>query len=399
MPASDADRIPRHKLSTEMKALIGLTAALNVVKYDDAELARFDRLTGHVKQHGHSLYAASEAIGEPVTCQVIAVIAGGYLYNWFEGGADAALTLPDFDEFKQQVSADDARHFDLVRFAVTALRNLAWAKLAGEQDRSREAGKSLLDLVPVILEVDPDRRSTALELALASHDMLAPSGDSDAFVAQSLAYRLLVWSKRLPFLADMAPCKFPPPIIPRFPSETLLSMCLRFVEEGILAQSIDLGDAAQSMLDDPEHVIWNDAVVEIDGKTENLRMELAFGPALAAWALDDDSEESREFPATADIRIRALLKIVCENRLLLERHRADDLVDVYVTAYLGRDPAARTMEVSLAIETVRDIVRCAVGLSEDDARSNSTRDRAFVPRESEIVDHLRASIAADKRAK
>ena len=62
---------------------MSVVAALSAVEYDDAELARFDRLTEHVRQHGGTLKAASEAIAEPVTCQVMAIVAVGHAYNWF----------------------------------------------------------------------------------------------------------------------------------------------------------------------------------------------------------------------------------------------------------------------------------------------------------------------------
>ena len=270
--------------------------------------------------------------------------------------------------------------------------------MAGKDERLRDAGKSLLELVGVFLGVDPEKRETALDLALASHDLLAPSGDPDARVAQGLAYRLLVWSKSLPFLADLAPRKFPPPLIAKLPSETLLDLCLRFFENGVLGQPIDLAKAASDMLGDPESVIWNDVVVEIDGKTEHLRMETVFGPALLRWALDDDSEETRKFGVTANEKIRALLQLLCKNRALLERHRDDDLSDVYISAYLGTDPTAQRMGLAMTIETVGHIVRCVIGLSEDDTRMNSMRDQVFASREAEVIGHLKASIAADRHS-
>ena len=152
------------------------------------------------------------------------------------------------------------------------------------------------------------------------------------------------------------------------------------------------------MLRDSESVIWNNVVVEIDGKSERLRLEAAFGPALLHWALDDNSEESRTFGATTNEKIRALLKVLCENRILLERHRSDDLSDVYVSAYLEEDPTAQKFSLAMTIETINHIVRCVVGLSEDDARANSTRDRILAPRAPEVIDHLKASIAADRRS-
>jgi hypothetical protein len=378
-----------------MKALTSVVSALSAIDYDDGELARFDRLTEHIRQHSGSLKAASEAIGEPVTCQVMAIVASGAAYNWFTGGAEAALSLPGSDDFEEEVAAGDPSHRDLVRLAMSALRDLAWARMAGQDDRFRDAGKCLLELVGVTLRVAPEK-NTALDLALASHDLLAPSGDPDARVAQGLAYRLLVWSKNLPFLADLAPCKFPPPVAPRLPSETLLDLCLSFIENGILGQSIDLSKAACDMLDDPESVIWNDVVVEIGGKTERLRMEATFGPALLRWALDNDSKESKRFAVNANVKIRTLLQLLCENRMLLERHRDDDLSDVYICAYLGEDPTLQTMGLVMTTEIIEHVVRCGVGLSEDDTRVNSTRNQVFAPREAELIDHLKASIAADR---
>jgi hypothetical protein len=137
-------------------------------------------------------------------------------------------------------------------------------------------------------------------------------------------------------------------------------------------------------------------IVEIEGKTERLRIEITFGPALLRWALDDNSKESRELGVTANEKIRALLQILCENRMLLERHRDDDLSDIYISAYLGADPTAQTMGLAMTTETVDHIVSCAIGLSEHDARANSTRDHVFAPREAEVIDHLKASIAADQ---
>ena len=90
-----------------------------------------------------------------MTCQVVAIVACGHAYNWHDGGAEAALTLPDSDEFEDEVAAGDARHRELVRLAVSALRELAWAQVVGEDERLRGAGKCLLELVSVIL---PDGR-------------------------------------------------------------------------------------------------------------------------------------------------------------------------------------------------------------------------------------------------
>src|SRR5690242_1190926 len=85
------ERISLHSFTTEMKAVLSVGSALSAVKWDDVELTRFDRLKEHLKQHRGTLKSASAAIAEPVTCQVIAIIAMSHLVNWSEGGAEAAL--------------------------------------------------------------------------------------------------------------------------------------------------------------------------------------------------------------------------------------------------------------------------------------------------------------------
>lgn len=177
-----------HQLPAESKAVLSVGAALSAIKYEDTELARFDRLQEYIGNHGGHLKSASEAMGEQVTCQVMAIVATGYVYNWYNGGDEAALTLPAFDDFMNEVSDTDSKYYGLVRLSADILRNIAWMEM-GDRNRRAKIGQSMLDLLTALLEADPDCGENAIDLALASRDLLVSVDDPGAQIAQGLLFR------------------------------------------------------------------------------------------------------------------------------------------------------------------------------------------------------------------
>lgn len=397
MSSEDTDQTPLRRLAVEAQALACLMTTIGSLDIEDDELTRFDRLTADMKRHGRSLHEASNATADPVTDQVIAIVIGGYINNWLDGGASAALLLPEYNDFAEVVKATSASKFEIVQLVAAAVRELAYARFTDEDQRLTDAGKTMLKLLNTLMRMESIDTDGIVKVALACYEVLSAVGDRDAQLAQAVAYRLLVWSKQLPFLADLAPTKFPPPIIPKYPSETLLMLCLSFIEEGILNQPLDLSALAREMVEDREIVIKNSVNVTLDGANDFIKLELAIAPALLRWALDDRSEESRKFGGSANDRIRAWLSVICENRVLLERHRDDDFCDVYVAAYIGIEEREESrIGLALKTESMGEHLKCIVGLSEEDIRAIESRDLIFRPREAEVISHLKNTILDDR---
>ncbi|MGH0297814.1 hypothetical protein [Sinorhizobium meliloti] len=377
----------------EVNLVVCLLAILNPQNAKEDEFQHFEHLSAFMRAHNVSLAAASQATAVPVTRGDIVFMLLGFLCNWWSGGAEAAFVLPEPDEFTSLIKSHDAPEHDELSLLVKAIRAIGLAHLRDDLAHWVEVGETLLELLQVVLLKREGDTELSVQTALATHDLLAVLKHEGAGLAQMIAYRLLVWSNRLPFLADLAPVKYPPPILPRFPSGTLLDLSLMFIEYGVLEQSLDLGITAQEMVEDSDTVIRNRAQLEINGVMELIKFEVAFGPELLRWSLDDASKESLEFNVDADTKLRALLNICCKDRSLLEGHRDEDLCDIYTMAYVGTEPAPEDrLGLALKIETVGEIVRCIVGFSEHDVRRSEMNVKIFASREAGLMAHIEATI-------
>ncbi|MBY3132288.1 hypothetical protein [Rhizobium laguerreae] len=391
MSSDDVTDINIQNSMVEMNVVLCLLSILNRQDVGQDELKHFDDLSAFMQVHSVSLIEASHATAIPVTRGVIVVMLLGYLYNWWSGGAEAAFILPD--EFEGMIKSPDAPEHDELPLTVKAIREVGLAHAWDDDEHWVDAGETLLELLKVVLFNREGDTEPSVQTALATHGLLAALKHEGAGLAQMIAYRLLVWSKRLPFLADLAPSKYPPPILPRFSSGTLLDLSLMFIEHGILDHSLDLETTAHEMVEDSDTVIRNSAQVEIDGVMEHIKFEVAFGPELLRWSLDDENEESLKFNVNADMKLRSLLNTCCENRTLLEGHRDEDLCDIHTMAYVGTGPEPDDrLGLALKIETVGEIVRCIVGFSEDDVRRSEMNIKVFASREAELMAHIEATI-------
>lgn len=377
-------------MSGDVDILLTLARVLGSVEVDDGNLAHFDVLAAHLRSHGGY---ASKAMGLAITHQLLTISTIAMIANWHEGGADAALSLPVSEDFEATIAADDSPNREVVKQTVSIVRSIAWAYI-GDQEKWHEAGKALLELTLYLLGMEKDQGELAISSALASRDLLERFGDPDAGRAQLYAYRILVSPKQLPFLPDLPPMKFPPPIAPAIEKNLLLDLCLQFIERGVLDQAIDLAASASLMRDDPEAVIDNRSQVEIDGEIKSVKFELAFGRKLIDWAFEEDAELG--IGIGADYKLRALLPILCNNKSLLEGFRDDDFVYIYQIPYLGvEEPPKNRLDLCLRTESIKDIVRCVVGLSMSDVRMSASRDLAFSSTRRALLDHIRVSVAGD----
>ncbi|QIO51215.1 hypothetical protein HA461_08495 [Rhizobium leguminosarum bv. trifolii] len=393
MSSDDLTYINIRNSTIEMNIVLCLASILNRQDVGQDELKHFDDLSAFMQARSVSLVGASQATAVPVTRGVIVVMLLGYLYNWWSGGAEAAFVLLEPDEFEAMIKSDSAREHDELPLTIKAVRAAGLAHTWDDEEHWVDVGETLLELLKVVLFNREGDTEPSVETALSTHDLLAALKHEGAGLAQMIAYRLLVWSKRLPFLADLAPSKYPPPILPRFSSGTLLDLSLMFIKHGILDQSLDLEITAHEMVEDSETVIRNGAQVEIDGVMEHVKFEVAFGPELLRWSLDDESKESLKFNVNADMKLRSLLNTCCENSTLLEGHRDEDLCDIYTMAYVGTEPEPDDrLGLALKIETVGEIVRCIVGFSEDDVRRSEMNLKVFASREAELMAHIEATI-------
>jgi hypothetical protein len=378
-------------MDLKIKIVLALIEALAVVEIDDDQLGRFDALIAHARGRGVPFFAASKAMDLPVTYQVLTIVTLGYFNNWSDEGSDAALTLPEPDTFEAEIAPDEAPERELVKQVVFATRLLAWAEL-GDGPELHEAGKTLLAIMRALLTVQQDNIELAISLSLLSRNILERFDDPDAKLAQLYAYRMLVLPRRLPFLPDLPPIKYPPPLVPEFEEEVLFHLCLDYIQEGLLSETLDLGKSAAEMLADPESVIKNQAQIQIGDQVHELRFELAFGAELMRWAFNANDDWGPEIGP--DERLRAMLSLLCKNRSLLEGFRDDDYGFVYEMIYLGFDESPDRLSLALKIESIGELVRIVVGLKMAEVRANNVRDFAFSSRKSGVLDQLRAGIEA-----
>jgi hypothetical protein len=96
----------------------------------------------------------------------------------------------------------------------------------GDAAREAELARALLTLMNAVLAFD-EKFELAIRMALLSRDILTRLGDPGARRGQLYAYRLLLNPRRLPFLPDLPPAKFPPPIPPALDEEAILAAVLR----------------------------------------------------------------------------------------------------------------------------------------------------------------------------
>ena len=372
--------------------LVALARTLGIVEVNKEELDQYDTLLEYLRKKGGTIHAASKATGLPVTYQALVIVAIGQIYNWLDGGNDAALTMPEPEAFDVEIAADEGPERELVKQAVFTLRLLAWAD-TGDRTKLHEAGKALFNLVERLLVLKQEHFDLAISLSLFSREILERFDDPDAKLAQLHAYRMLVLPKRLPFLPDLPPTKFPPPLPPAFEENALRHLCLDFIQQGILDQTIDLSASALEMRDDPKAVINNQVTVSMKGEFLSLKIEIAFGRELIRWSFEDNKWSSRGIGVNE--KLRALLSILCKNRELLEAFRDDDFGYVYQVMYLGFDNSPDRLRLALKIESVENFVRCVVGLSIADVRTNNTRDHIFSERKDTMLEGIRTCIATE----
>lgn len=375
----------------DIKILLTLFRTVASVELAEEPLARFDALSDYAKRHGVSLFEASKAAGLPISYQSLLLVTGGCLYNWIDGGGDAALTLPEADKFDAQIAPDIAPERELVKWVAHATRLLAWADI-GELENLREVGKTLLKIWVALLKVPGDHYELAIALCLLSRDMLERFDDPDGKLAQLYAYRQLVTPTRLPFLPDLPPAKYPPPLAPDFEENTVLHLALDFIQKAMLDQKIDLEQAARELQQDPESAIKNEMRVQIGDEDYTLKVELAFGSDLLRWAFKTDDEFGADIGPHE--RLSAMLSLLCENRHLLERFRDDDYGFVYEVIYLGLDESPDRLSLAMKLESFKHMIRIVVGLTATEVRMNSSRDHIFSGRKTIVLQQIAAVIEA-----
>jgi hypothetical protein len=323
---------------------------------------------------------------------VLLIVAGGLIANWIEGGDEAALTLPAAATFDNQVLPDEAPERELVKHCIDVLRALAWVRI-GAEDREGEVGKALLALTIAVLNFGEQQIDLAITLSLLSRGILDRLGDPDARRAQLYAYRLLVAPRRLPFLPDLPPAKFPPPMPPTFDEDVLLDTCLHFIEQGVIAQDVDLGAIAADMRADPETVIHNTLHLTIDGQLHQLKVELSFSSELIDWAFNADDWTDKG--VGAHWKLRAYLSILCDNRELLERSRDDDFGLICEMIYIGiEDEASPRLGQAMKIESFTDNIRCVVGIDVGAVRTSGARDQGLAMHRDRLLAHIKREVEA-----
>jgi hypothetical protein len=378
-------------MRVDTEVLIELMQALALVEVADDDFNRFDLLAAHIDEYSGALVDASQATGIVITHRIFMIVLGGMIINWNKGGEDAALSLPNSEKFDDQIAADSDAARELVRHVTDTLHALAWANI-GDDNKRHRVGKSLLKLAEALVDQGRHTFELAITLALLSRDLLHQLDDPDARIGQALAYRMLILPMHLPFLPDMPPTKFPPPISSSVEERVSLPVCLHFIEKGLIDQPIDLGSAASRMHNDPEEVIRNEVKAVVGDETETFNVELAFGPELIRWAFQEMPEEDGTTP---DVKLRALLSVLCENSALLDGFQDDDLGYVYKVAYLGSDETGPSrLDLAMKTESIHSLIRCVVGLGINDVRANSVRDLAFASRRADLLEHIQREIAA-----
>jgi hypothetical protein len=372
----------------EVLKAVASALALAQEAVSDAEFDRYDRLVAHAKPQGGAPSEASAATSLATTYQSLLMVAIGVIANWTDRGEEAALNLPDANAFDDEIAPDTAPERELVRQCAHVLRLLAWVEV---RDTAREAelGKALLPLMNALLAFD-EQFELAIRLALLSRDILIRLGDADARRGQLVAYRLLLSPRRLPFLPDLPPAKFPPPIPPALDEGAILTACLHFIRHCVVDEIFDLGTVLLEMRDDPETVICNTLGMMIGDRQHQLRLELSFSPELIEWAFADDETLGDD----AASKLRAYLEILCENPELLDRFRDDDYGLVYQTLYLGLDaPSAPRLRQAMKIESIGEQLRCVVGIDVDAVRISGARDLASAMQRDRLLSHLRDTVA------
>ncbi|WP_095203060.1 hypothetical protein [Mesorhizobium carmichaelinearum] len=375
----------------DVNIVLALIRTLAAVEIGGDQLARFDALIEYGRGRGVSLFEASKATGLPLTYQTLVIVTLGYFNNWSDGGDEAALTLPEPDTFEAEVAADEAPERELVKQVVFATRHLAWVDI-GDRPKLHQAGKTLIAIMQELLKLKEDHIELAISLCLLSRDILERFDDPDARLAQLYAYRMLVLPRRLPFLPDLPPAKYPPPLAPEFEEKVLLPLCLDFIQKGLLDQAIDLGESAAEMLADPESVVNNQVQVQIGDQVHALKFELAFSANLIRWAFNADDEWGPEIGPNE--RLRVMLSILCDNRNILEGFRDDDYGFVYEVIYLGFDDSPDRLSLALKIESFAKVIRIVVGLKAAEVRVNNARDHIFSKRKGVLLEQIRALIEA-----
>lgn len=372
--------------------LVHLSGVVKSIQLSDEQLANYDALADYIRTHGGSLKNASLATGLPVNYQALTIVLFNCLYNWFDRGLDGALALPEPETFDLDIAKDDASDREIVKCVAHAARCLAWADIGGGDENLHQAGKALFTLVQSLLQALEDRMDLAISLSLASREILDKFGDPDAKIAQLYAYRMLVHPTRLPFLPDLPPMKFPPPIPSELDQSLSLNLCLEFIRQGVLDQYLDLGAIARDMREDPEFVIKNNLEVEIDGDRRPFFIEIAFGRDLIEWAFNDDKWSAE---IGANWKIRGLLEALHKNKDLLEMFRDDDYGHVYQTIYFGFEDDPDRLKIALKIESLGGRIRCVIGLSVAGVRVNNVRDHLFARRSAELLDRIKSAVAAE----
>jgi hypothetical protein len=378
-------------MRSDHDVMLALVRAIALIDVNDSEIQRYDLLVTHMREHGGTLIEASAATGLEVTHQVMVIVCGGYMMNWFNGGSEAALALSTGDAFDREIAPDEALERALMKHVTGVLHALAWVEV-GDHDRRRDAGKALLELTLALLPFGSEQFDLAISVALLSRDLLDRLGDPDAKRAQLYAYRLLVAPRRLPFLPDLPPSKFPPPIPPSLEEDILLQVCLRFIEQGVVNDPVDLAAVAAEMRDDPETVIRSTLQLIVDDQSRTLRIELAFSRDLIDWAFAREAWSEGVDPA---MKLRALLSILYESSEQLEVFRDDDLGYVYEIVYLGvEDEHSERLGLAMKTEALDDHVRCVIGLSTGEVRLNGARDLGFEAHRDRLLAHIRRGVAA-----
>ena len=371
--------------------LVHLSGVVNSIELSDEQLAHYDALADYVRTHGGSLKDASRATGLPVNYQALTIVLFNCLYNWFDRGLDGALALPKPETFDLDIAKADAPDREIVKCVAHATRCLAWADIGGDDENLHQAGMALFTLVQSLLQAPKDRIDLAISLSLASRQILDKFSDPDAKVAQLCAYRMLVHPKRLPFLPDLPPMKFPPPIPSDLDESLSLNLCLEFIRQGVLDQDLDLGAIAREMREDPEYVINNNVEVEIDGDRRPFLIEIAFGRGLIDWAFNEDKWSA----LGANWKIRGLLEVLCKNKDSLEMFRDDDYGLIYQTIYFGFDDNPGRLKIALKIEALGGQIRCLIGVSVADVRVNNARDHLLARCRAELLERIKSAVAAE----
>jgi len=370
--------------------LVHLSGVVQSIELSDEKLAHYDALADYIRTHGGSLKDASRATGLPVNYQALTIVLFNCLYNWFDGGRDGGLVLPEPETFDLDIAKDDAPDREIVKCVAHATRCLAWADIGGDDETLHQTGKALLTLVQSLLQAPEDRMDLAISLSLASRQILDKFGDPDAKVAQLYAYRMLVHPNRLPFLPDLPPMKFPPSIPSDLDESVSLNLCLEFIRQGVLDQDLDLGAIARDMREDPEFVIKNNVEAEIDGDRRPFLVEIAFGRGLIDWAFNEDKWTEE---LGANWKIRGLLKLLCKNKNLLEMFRDDDYGYIYQTIYFGFDDNPDRLKIALKIEALGGQIRSLIGLSVADVRVNNVRDHLLAHHSAELLERIKSAVA------